>query len=519
MTRYVFILLLLTATVIAASLRWPQLDARPMHADEAVQARRFRDLWIDHRYRYDPDEFHGPTLAYATLPSVWWQGVDTFAETTAATYRIVPAIFGVCLVLLMLLLSDALGRSATVVAALLAAISPAMVFYSRYYIHETLLLFFSLAAMAFAWRYVRSGNLAWCLAAGVAAGLMQATKETAVLSFAAAGAATIGVAALRRRKGEPSGLSHPIPWWHLAGALAIGLVTAMTLFTSFGAHPRGILDSVLTYVPWIGRAGGASPHIWPWHFYLHRLAWWQVGDGPRFSEGLILLLAAVGLGFALFGRRPAPDRTAQLAVRWLSGYTLALAAIYTIIPYKTPWCLLQFLIGLILLAGYGAARLIAATPTSALKSVLGIVMLGLAGQLGWQAYQAALVLPADPRNPYVYAHSTPDIQRLADDIRQLTEAFPDGPQTTILVIYDGPFYWPLPWYLRAQQRVGYWTHVPDDPHAAIVIGSPTYDAELTAKLDDTHLMTGYYANRPQELIQLWVRMDVWESHLRALGRL
>ncbi len=519
MTRYVFFLLLLTATVIAASLRWPQLDARPMHADEAVQARRFRDLWIDHRYRYDPYEFHGPTLAYATLPSVWWQGVNTFAKTTAATYRIVPAIFGVCLILLLFFLSDALGRPATVAAALLAAVSPAMVFYSRYYIHETLLLFFSLVAMAAAWRYVRSGKLAWCLAAGVAAGLMQATKETAVLSFAAAGAATVSVVMLRRWRAEDSPLPHPIPWWHLAAALAIALVTAMTLFTSFGAHPRGILDAVLTYLPWIGRAGGASPHIWPWHFYLHRLAWWQVADGPRFSEGLILLLAAVGLGFALLGRQPNVDRTARMAVGWLSCYTLALAAIYTIIPYKTPWCLLQFLIGLILLAGYGAARIIAVTPTLALKSLVGIVLLGLAGQLSWQAYQAARVLPADPRNPYVYAHATPDIERLADDVRQLTAAFTDGPQTTILVIYDGPFYWPLPWYLRAQQRVGYWTRMPDDAQAAIVISSPTYDADLTSQLDDTHLMTGYYANRPQELIQLWVRMDVWESHLRNLGRL
>ena len=38
----------------------------------------------------------------------------------------------------------------------------------------------------FAWRYIRSGKLAWCLAAGAAVGLMQATKETASLSYVAA---------------------------------------------------------------------------------------------------------------------------------------------------------------------------------------------------------------------------------------------------------------------------------------------------------------------------------------------
>jgi uncharacterized protein (TIGR03663 family) len=522
MTRSIFALLLLTVAGVAAGLRWPQLDARPMHADEAVQARRFRDLWIDHRYRYDPDEFHGPTLHYATLPSVWWQRVETYAHTTKATYRIVPAVFGVCLILLLFFLADALGRPATLAAALLAAVSPAMVFYSRYYIHETLLLFFTLAAIVAVWRYLQSGRLAWCLLAGVAAGLMQATKETAVLSFAAAGAATVLTVLGNRLRTES--LPHlptprPIPWWHLACGLAAALVTALILYTSFGANPRGIIDAVMTYFPWISRAGGASPHTPPWYFYFHRLGWWQVADGPRCSEGLILLLALMGLGSAMSSR----DRGTRLpnlpALRWLSFYTVVLAGAYTLIPYKTPWCSLQFLIGMVLLAGFGAWRIVALTPTIALKGALVATLLGLTGQLGGQAYRAAFLMPADPRNPWVYAHATADIERLADDVQQLTAASPDGAQTTILVIYDGPYYWPLPWYLRAQQHVGYWTQMPDDAQAALVISSPKYDADLTAQLDDTHLMTGYYANRPSELVQVWVRMDVWEAHLRRLGRL
>jgi hypothetical protein len=61
--------------------------------------------------------------------------------------------------------------------------------------------------------------------------------------------------------------------------------------------------------------------------------------------------------------------------------------------------------------------------------------------------------------------------------------------------------------------------IPDRPGAPIVISSPQLDAALTAKLDETHLMTGYYAVRPNVLAQLWVRMDLWEAHLRCLGRL
>jgi len=185
-SRFLFVAIFLAVGAGALAFRLPLLGRRPMHADEAVQARIFRDLWQEGRYVYRPEEFHGPTLPYATLPSAWLGDAETFAETTEATNRIVPVLFGVGMVLLVWLLADGLGRPAAVCAAVLLAVSPAMVFYSRYYIHETLLVFFTLAAIGFGWRWVRTGRLAWCLGCGACVGLMQATKETAVIAYAAA---------------------------------------------------------------------------------------------------------------------------------------------------------------------------------------------------------------------------------------------------------------------------------------------------------------------------------------------
>jgi len=62
-----FALWMLLAAVLALGLRSVALDSRPMHNDEANNALKFRDLWDGSGYRYDPDEFHGPTLAYSTL--------------------------------------------------------------------------------------------------------------------------------------------------------------------------------------------------------------------------------------------------------------------------------------------------------------------------------------------------------------------------------------------------------------------------------------------------------------------
>jgi len=517
-TKLLFAVLLVACFCGALAFRAPRLGNRPMHADEAVQAVLFNKLWQHGRYEYNPEEFHGPTLNYLTLPSTWISRPATFAETTEATYRIVPVLFGAGLILLLWLLADALGKPATVCAAALAAISPAMVFYSRYYIHEMLLVFFSLAAMAVGWRYFRSGRLAWCVAAGVCVGLMQATKETAVLSFAAAAIAAVIAVLWGRLLRADSGEDLPRrPWWHPALGLAAALLVASLLLSSFLTNPRGPLDGLLTYSHWFGRAGGESLHANPWYFFLHRLTWWRVGQGPWWSEGLILALAAVGFVFGLISRRSLLPGANVAFVRWLGFYTLLLTAFYSAIPYKTPWCLLQFLLGMILLAGVGAVALVRVIPTVPLKAIVVSLLVGAAGHLALQSHHASFVMPADPGNPYVYAHTLPDVKRLADDVEQIAGAS-SGDPLTIKVIWKDKYLWPLPWYLRRAGRVDCSIGLPEDPSAPIVISSPELDAPLTEALSETHLLTDYYGVRPGVLAQLWVRNDLWEAHLRRLGR-
>ena len=177
---------MLAILALAAAFRLPRLAQRPMHADEANQAVKAGRLYETGKYEYDTTDHHGPSLYWLTLPSLAMSGAKDLAGSQEVAYRIVPVIFGLGLIPLLLLLADGLGRPAVVAAALLTAISPAMVFYSRYYIQETLLVFFTLAALGCGWRYVRTRRLAWILAAGAAVGMMHATKETWILSAAAA---------------------------------------------------------------------------------------------------------------------------------------------------------------------------------------------------------------------------------------------------------------------------------------------------------------------------------------------
>src|SRR5216110_2134292 len=111
-------LLLLLALAAALALRVPHLDTRPLHNDEAVNAIKVSVLWQQGRYAYDPDEYHGPTLHYATLPFLWLSGARNADELSDSTVRLAPIASGVGLILLLLLLSDGLGRPAVAWAAI-----------------------------------------------------------------------------------------------------------------------------------------------------------------------------------------------------------------------------------------------------------------------------------------------------------------------------------------------------------------------------------------------------------------
>src|SRR5215218_9270260 len=96
-------LAVLLAIAAALALRIPKLDTRPFHNDEAVNAVKVTELWQYGRYKYDPDEYHGPSLHYATLPFLWLSGARSADELKDSTLRLAPLMFGVGLILLLLL--------------------------------------------------------------------------------------------------------------------------------------------------------------------------------------------------------------------------------------------------------------------------------------------------------------------------------------------------------------------------------------------------------------------------------
>jgi uncharacterized protein (TIGR03663 family) len=516
-------ILFLLPILLASALRFPSLSQRPMHADEGVHADKLGTLLEGGGYAYDPTEYHGPTLYYLTLVPAWLQGARRYVDVDETTLRSVPAAAGVALVAAHLGARAFLGLPGALVAASLAAVSPAMVYYSRDYIHETLLVLFTFCALLAAGRYRQRPGPLPAVTCGACVGLMLATKETALLALGSMLVAlALTVLVERPEGGALAALRRALRGRDVLFALGAASGVAALLFSSFGHHPRGVLDAVRAYGQYAVRASDASWHFHPWDYYLRLLFHFPAAGTPVWTEAFILALAAAGAVAAARGRgvRGADPRI----LRFLLFYTLLMVVLYSAIPYKTPWCLLGFLHGMILLAGAGAVFVVQAVRGRA-RTGLGLLLAAAAAHLGWQAYAGSFRFAADPRNPYVYAQTGTDVFTIVGRLEALARVDPRDRALPIQVVSRANL-WPLPFYLRRFTHVSWWSGVSDEAEAApVILLTPDMEEALVHRLYDVpppgerELYVSVFDRRvdlrPQVEIRGYARKTLWDEFRRS----
>ncbi len=162
---------------VAAFLRLYDLDLVPLHHDEGVNGNFLVRLVREGYYHYDPANYHGPTLYYFAAVFPWLlrllfgpNAQNNYGLTTVAI-RCVPALFGIATIALVFTLRRNLGTIATLSAAFLLAISPGAVYLSRYFIHETLFVFFTLGMVVAAVKYYEDPQPAYLMLGATSAAL------------------------------------------------------------------------------------------------------------------------------------------------------------------------------------------------------------------------------------------------------------------------------------------------------------------------------------------------------------
>ncbi|SVC03981.1 uncharacterized protein METZ01_LOCUS256835, partial [marine metagenome] len=304
------------------------------------------------------------------------KGEGSLEEINEWTIRLVPLIFGVAILFLPTLARGALGKVGALVTGLLLATSPIFTYYSRYYVQEMLFVFFTLGALVSLWRYQTSRQLFWAVWFGLFCGLMHATKETCVLTFAAmvAGGGVLVLSSyFKTRKFDLRQLGESAAGiW----ALRAWVIVAVIFFSSFFMHWEGVWNAITAYFHTVDRAGGQG-HEKAFGYYWGILFNYSE-EGYSSSELPLLLLGLVGIVFAFVEKTTNPRNR---AARFLAVYSLVLWCIYGVIPYKTPWLALNFLLGFSLLAGHGFDRLLKAVRFSDARIVLCLL-------LGWGLFSA-----------------------------------------------------------------------------------------------------------------------------------
>jgi uncharacterized protein (TIGR03663 family) len=532
--------------VVGAFLRLFYLAVVPLHHDEGVNGNFLVSLVRNGTYTYDPNNYHGPTLYYFAAIIPW---VARFLGGTSArdahglttfNIRLVPVAFGVGTIVLALMLRKRLGSVGALSAAALIAISPGAVYLSRYFIHESLFVFFTLAIIVAALKYYDTGASVYLILAAISTALMTATKETWIINgpvlLIAFGTTTIYFWIRNRLRGtepDPSAQSGQL-LERFGGPISIATVALMAftvfivvnvLFYSsfFTNYPKGVNDALLTLSLWRKRT---EEHAHPFLQYF---------DWLRQEEAPLVLLGAVGAGLAIWLTN---NRLALFVAQWSFGLLVA----YSLVRYKTPWIGLNFIVPLALTSGYTLNHLYKRRnePWAVLAITLGGVVLLVFDRFvkfdygpqnkiahvswnldlsnNWLAVVAIICMAAfagyvlysrddEQRQPINFAVATAALVLVMGyqmyqlnfvhyDDDKYVYVYAHTRRETLVMLeqidrvanqmktgYDtgvaivSPEYWPLPWYFRDYKRVGYYGKIVPTSEP-IIIGQTGQEEEI-----------------------------------------
>jgi len=576
-------------TAIASFLRFFWLALKPLHHDEGVNGWFLTTLFRDGEYKYDPANYHGPTLYYISLGFAKVFGLETVSVRGSV------AIWGVLIVILAFFLRRYIGKIGSLFAALFLALSPSMVYISRYFIHEMFFVFLSLAIVvaivffienrkpgisAIVWTALillvsflpstlklastlggnseaavwafrggffivelvlialvmrmlmtwNGGRPIYFLLAIACASLMFATKETAFITLGtmliACGCVWIWQKLFENNdealpddasvlEGELENIDdRHLNWTNFKSALGSStdrfLIAAASLFvfayiailffSSFFTYIEGVRSAVEAYAIWTKTGSKDHTQNGTWAY----LGWMRESEAP------IIVLSAIG-GLIAFVK--ARHRLAMFISLWAFG----LLAAYTIIPYKTPWLAISFLLPMCIVAGYAINEMAAAKNVS-IKIVAALFAVTASAVLAFQSYRLNFVNYADEDQAIIYAHTDREFHDLVDRIEYYAEKSGRGTEAKIEVV--SPDYWPMVWYFRDYKQANFHGRLIDTADAEMIVAKkPDQDAEVIRRYSARYLFIGPYHLRSGVDLVLLVRKDLAEGDAKELYRL
>ncbi len=447
--------------ILALFLRFYQIEARPLHSDEGVNYLFLQDIKNKGIYPYSHENYHGPIYFWLSYFATVLVGESVLG------LRLVSILSGALLMLLLVPLRKQAGDAFVLLAALFIAISPSMVFHSRYGIHE---MFFLLAGEGLGlslFLLLETRRVVYIYSAALSLALAICTKETFVVTLASLALPVLLISFGRVKENFKFLLKEEE---HLTTASFMAAIVILFVYSSGLRDFKSVRELFLGIPQWVGRGTKSDPgHFKVFSYYLH-----QIIDVTEpyltFAMGVagVLLVLAVSL-VPLYGWKGVLSQQRRWGI-YLAAWMFSSLLIYSAIPYKTPWIVINITFPALLFLAWLVAQLIELGPKTVAAgaiSCLLILFLGLKNTVyynynSFPMSDAAFFLPEKflpygPGNPYSYVHTAPGMLELVRDIEDYWKIKQNA---KILVGTKG--YWPMPYYLRAKKdQAGYF--VPSNP--------------------------------------------------------
>ncbi|MEO5720914.1 MAG: flippase activity-associated protein Agl23 [Chthoniobacterales bacterium] len=472
---------------VAAFLRLLLLGMKPAHFDEGINGWFVDQMTKNGFYNYDPTNYHGPFHFYVLFLAQTLFGRNVWA------LRIPVVLASISCVWLTFKFEPFVGRTIARLAALAMAVSPAFVFYGRYSIHEVWMQLFSMLFILGGlglWR-VGSARYLWCVVLGVCG--MVLTKETYIIHIGCAFVALL--VAFVSHKITPAEDTKPAAqtWTYLdlMVALAIGLGAIVFFYSGTFLNWGGVKGLYQTFGTWFETGTKGNGHEKPWHYWLMLIGRYE----PTIALGLVVCL------FCQMFR--------AISLRFLAIYGVGVLMAYSIVHYKTPWCIISIVWPLLVLFG-GALLLV---PARHQRFGLGVAGVFLAISLGLSIRLNFFRCTTDTE-PYVYVQTYNDIFKLTDPLLKIAHQNPAYYQLVGHMIR--PSAYPLPWILGDFTRIGYYenNNMPGTFDADFLLVQDEKIAEVEGKLQNAYYTTPLTLRPYQDTSKLYLSAKVFKSFFK-----
>ncbi|CAA9261203.1 MAG: hypothetical protein AVDCRST_MAG42-2963 [uncultured Chthoniobacterales bacterium] len=473
---------------LGALLRLLLLAMKPPHFDEGINGWFVDQMVKNGFYKYDPTNYHGPLHFYILFISQTLFGRNLWA------LRIPVVLASIFCIHLTMRFEPFVGKTASRWAALAMAVSPAFVFYGRYSIHEIWLVMFSMffiLGLLGLWKFGTAKYL-WCVGMGFFG--MVLTKETYIIHVGCAliAFAVAWVSHLITRAENTTRAKQTWTYADLALVIAVGLAAIVFFYSGTFFNWAGLKGLYSTFSAWFETGHKGNGHEKPWHYWLELIG---IYEQP-------LAIALIACALCQFFR--------DISIRYLAIYGVGTLMGYSIVSYKTPWCIISITWPLLFL--FGAALLLIPERSRRIGYAVagGVLALSLLLSLRLNFFRATT-----DTEKYVYVQTYNDIYKLTEPLLELARKDPTKYQLVGHMIRESAY--PLPWILGDFTRVGYYekANMPSKLDADFLVVQDDKIATVEPKLQGSYYTMPFTIRPYQDTSKLYLSANVFKDYFRG----